>query len=226
MNNRTRKRLIKFAGGHWMACIPKRNKLSAFLFKKILKLKHDIVVGYGVIIAGHHGTSKYFQKICETGIVVGEDCHFAENTNIDTTGNVTIGNHVFFSEDSLVYTHGHHLNSITKGNDRSYVIPNSIVIEDYVHVGARAIIINSCTHIGRGAQVGAGSIVRQNIPPYASVMGNPAKIVGFSMTVDQILEFESLKYPEEKRMSREVLEKNYQKFFLNRVKDIAKFVKQ
>ena len=226
MNNRTRKRLIKFAGGHWMALIPKRNQLSAFLFKKILKLKHDIVVGYGVVIAGHHGTSKYFQKIYETGIDVGENCHFAENTNIDTTGNVTIGNNVFFAEDTLVYTHGHHLNSVTKGNDKSFVIPNSIVIEDNVLIGARAVILNSCTHIGKGAQIGAGSVVRQNIPPYTMVIGNPAKIVGLSMTVDQILEFETLKYPEDKRMSREELEKMYQKYFLNRVKDIAKFVKQ
>ena len=36
-------------------------------------------------------------------------------------------------------------------------------------------ILPSCKHIGRGAIIGAGSVVSRNVPAYAIVVGNPAK---------------------------------------------------
>lgn len=52
--------------------------------------------------------------------------------------------------------------SISKGN---------IVIEDDVWIGYNSIILSG-VHIGRGAVIGAGSIVSKNIPPYAIFAGN------------------------------------------------------
>ena len=79
--------------------------------------------------------------------------------------------------------------------------------------------------VGRGAIVGAGSVCRKSVPPYSIVMGNPAKVVGFKYTVDEILEHEAELYPIQERLSRQVLEKNYNKYYSNRIKEIAHFVK-
>jgi maltose O-acetyltransferase len=51
-------------------------------------------------------------------------------------------------------------------------------IEDDVWIGARAIILPGLT-IGRGAIIGAGSVVTKDVPPYAVVGGNPARLIKF-----------------------------------------------
>jgi len=49
-------------------------------------------------------------------------------------------------------------------------------IEDDVFIGVNVIICNSVT-IGKGAIVGAGSIVTKDIPPYQVWAGNPARYI-------------------------------------------------
>lgn len=49
-------------------------------------------------------------------------------------------------------------------------------IEDDVVIGANAVVIEG-VHVGKGAVVGAGSIVTKDVPAGAVVVGNPARIV-------------------------------------------------
>jgi maltose O-acetyltransferase len=51
-------------------------------------------------------------------------------------------------------------------------------IEDDVWIGARSIILPGLT-IGRGAIIGAGSVVTKNVPPFAICGGNPARIIRY-----------------------------------------------
>lgn len=51
------------------------------------------------------------------------------------------------------------------------------VIEDDVWIGHNAVILPGCRRIGRGAIVGAGAIVTRDVPRYAVVAGNPAKVL-------------------------------------------------
>jgi acetyltransferase-like isoleucine patch superfamily enzyme len=52
-----------------------------------------------------------------------------------------------------------------------------LVIEDGVWIGHYAMILPGCKRIGRGAIVGAGSIVTRDVAPYTIVAGNPARKV-------------------------------------------------
>lgn len=51
-----------------------------------------------------------------------------------------------------------------------------VVIEDDVWIGIGVIILKG-VRIGRGARVGAGAVVTRDVPPGATVVGNPAVVV-------------------------------------------------
>lgn len=48
-----------------------------------------------------------------------------------------------------------------------------------VWIGVNAILTAKCQVIGDGAVIGAGSVVTQNVEPYAIVAGNPAKVIRY-----------------------------------------------
>jgi virginiamycin A acetyltransferase len=60
-----------------------------------------------------------------------------------------------------------------------------IIIENDVWVGAKSTIMSG-VRIGNGAIVAATSTVTKDVPPYTIVAGNPAKIVKYRFTEDQI----------------------------------------
>ena len=129
--------------------------------------------------------------------------------------------------------------TIVTGNHRSQVgmfikdsmlqhddAEEDVIVDEDVWIGANVTILAG-VHVGRGAILGAGCLCRsKKIPPYAIVAGNPAKIVGFKFTPEEIVEHEKILYPEGERLPKEILEINYTKYYINRIDDIKKFLKQ
>lgn len=111
-------------------------------------------------------------------------------------------------------------NKVVAAND----IEKDIIVEEDVWIGANVTLCAGVT-IGRCANIGAGCVVRNSIPPYAIVMGNPAKVVGFCFTPKEAAEHEKMFYAEEERIPFETLQKNYEKYFLKRIKDIKEFTR-
>ena len=99
-----------------------------------------------------------------------------------------------------------------------------VVVEEDVWIASNVTLLSGVI-LGRGSEVGAGAVVRKSIPPYALVVGNPAKIVGFRFTPEEIIEHEKVQYEESERLPFDLLQKNYEKYFLNRIKDIKQFTK-
>jgi acetyltransferase-like isoleucine patch superfamily enzyme len=59
--------------------------------------------------------------------------------------------------------------------DADVELGGMLTVEDDVWVGHAAVILPECRRIGRGAIVGAGSIVTMDVAPYTVVAGNPAR---------------------------------------------------
>jgi len=76
-----------------------------------------------------------------------------------------------------------------------------------VWIGARAIILSGVS-IGHGAVVGAGAVVARDVPPYAVVAGNPARILRQRFgpeIVAALLEIAWWHWPDEKIKAAEAL---------------------
>lgn len=108
--------------------------------------------------------------------------------------------------------------------DPNHNLDRDVVVGEDVWLASNVTLLSG-VKLGRGGIIGAGSVVRMNTPPYAIVNGNPAKVIGFRFTPDEIIEHEKIQYAEGDRLSLEVLQKNYEKYFLKRIKDINDFIK-
>lgn len=91
-------------------------------------------------------------------------------------------------------------------------ISRDITIGEDVWVGTRATILSG-GNLGRGCIVGACSVVTRPVPPYALVVGAPAKIAGVKFSIDQIIEHEKALYSPSERMSREELEILFDQYY-------------
>ncbi len=85
---------------------------------------------------------------------------------------VVIGPHcVFFKENRAA-------DDLSKPVGAHETTPINVpVVEDWAWVGERALVLQG-RRIGRGAIVGAGAVVTRDVPPFAIVGGNPARIIG------------------------------------------------
>ena len=84
------------------------------------------------------------------------------------------------------------------------VFDKDVVVEEDVWIGCNVTLLSGA-HLGRSSVIAAGAVVNSDIPPYCIAGGVPAKPIKFKWTIDQILEHESVLYPEEERFSKEEL---------------------
>lgn len=122
--------------------------------------------------------------------VIGNNCTIITNKHISTVGIPQI------------------LLGISGINDQNI----SLTIEEDVWVGSNVTIMG-VEKIGRGAICGACCTITKNVPPYAIVVGSPAKIVGVKFDVDEIIEHEKILYPIEERLTREELDLLFQTYY-------------
>jgi len=117
---------------------------------------------------------------------IGRRSSIGDRTQIHACHSVTIGDRVLISWDVTILENNYHSNS-----------RGPVVIENDVWIGCHAIILSGVT-IGRGAVVGAGSVVTKSVPPNTIVGGNPARVLR-EMTPEYRAECGMLALPEEGR---------------------------
>lgn len=133
-----------------------------------------------------------------------------------------------YAAQGLTVITGNHPRQIGQWNleaaeSHEYDVDTDIIVEEDCGIGANVTLLAGC-RVGRGATIGAGSVCSTKIPPYAVVTGNPAQIVGFVFTPEEIIEHEKALYPEEERLPLAKLEKNYKKYYLDQMQHIAGYM--
>lgn len=132
------------------------------------------------------------------------------------TEHVYVKKYTVISMNVTIVTNNHHstvgIPQCLLGASHINDISHDITIGEDVWVGANATILSE-GNLGRGCIVGACSTVTKPVPPYALVVGSPARIVGVKFSIDQILEHEKVLYPEKERFSREYLEELFANYY-------------
>lgn len=143
-------------------------------------------VAAGAIVG--QDTKVWNQAQLREGCIVGNNCNIGKNCYIDF--DVKIGNRVKIQNNVSIF-HGAQIEdevfigpSVTFTNDfypracsdSWEVYPTTV--KKGASIGANATIVCGNT-IGEYAMVGAGSVVTQEVPPYALVAGNPARQIGW-----------------------------------------------
>ena len=91
---------------------------------------------------------------------------------------VTIDDYLMMGEDVLFLGGGHQMNrtDIPMGQQGSLDVTPLHIAGD-VWIGARVIVLPGCRRIGHGSVIGAGSVVTRDVPDWAVVGGNPARVL-------------------------------------------------
>jgi acetyltransferase-like isoleucine patch superfamily enzyme len=105
------------------------------------------------------------------GVSVGAHSVIDRDCVLDGRGGIRIGANVNLAPEVMVLTAYHDPDS-----DDFAGIQKEVVIEDYVWVATRVMILPGVT-IGRGAVVGAGSVVTKDVRAGSIVAGNPARFI-------------------------------------------------
>lgn len=106
-----------------------------------------------------------------TGIEINPGATIGKNVFIDHGMGVVIGETAEVGDNVLLY-HGVTLGGV--GGDKN--AKRHPTVEDDVVIGAGAKVLGPIT-IGKGAKIGANAVVLKSVPPYATAVGIPARII-------------------------------------------------
>jgi acetyltransferase-like isoleucine patch superfamily enzyme len=130
---------------------------------------------------GHIGKCTNISQRCVftqwSNIFIGSHTHVGYGVEINATGGkVEIGDGVAIASQASLMNANHKCSSreipiINQGTEKG-----TITIEDQVWIGTKAIILPG-VRIGKGAIVGAGSVVTHDVLPFTVVAGVPAKVI-------------------------------------------------
>jgi UDP-2-acetamido-3-amino-2,3-dideoxy-glucuronate N-acetyltransferase len=126
------------------------------------------------------------------GAQIGKDCNICDNVFIEN--DVLVGDRVTIKCGVQLWDGVRLENDVFVGpnatftNDpfpRSKHYPETFaatLVKQSASIGANATLLPGVT-IGKCAMVGAAAVVTRNVPPYAIVVGNPARIIGYVSSV-------------------------------------------
>ena len=117
----------------------------------------------------------YFENIKIAGY-----CYIGPGAFWMAKGGIDIGNNVIFGPNCTIWTENHNYESVLAlpyGGEKDN-LHETVYIEDNVWVGLNVIILSG-VRVGEGSVIGAGSVITKNVPSYAIVAGNPARVLKY-----------------------------------------------
>jgi acetyltransferase-like isoleucine patch superfamily enzyme len=144
-------------------------KIKSYILKlTLMKINPNVFIDHG------------FDCIHPRNITIGKYCSFGHYNKIWAFNKVTIGDYVQTALGVTIIAGGHRTDDYTPQTE------NQVFIDGENWIGANVTIIGG-VRIGRGAVIGAGSVVTRDVPPYTIAAGVPAKVIKERLASNQVL---------------------------------------
>jgi acetyltransferase-like isoleucine patch superfamily enzyme len=129
-------------------------------------LDEDVYVGHQAILKGYY----------KNELVVGRGTWIGQGAFLHAAGGIEIGEEVGIGPKVSILTSVHTEPGRELPIMRGPLEFAPVRLLSGCDVGIGAIVLPGVT-VGRGAQVGAGAVVTRDVPAYAVVAGNPARVL-------------------------------------------------
>lgn len=135
------------------------------------------------IIIGPESFIDSFVKVKAAGgegdIIIGRRTFINSGCVLYIGNGITIGNNVSIAANCVLAPTNHNFRNPHRPHQEQGFLPSKggIVIDDDVWLGAGVVVLDGA-RIGKGAVVGAMSLVRGEIPPFGIFVGNPIREIG------------------------------------------------
>lgn len=125
-------------------------------------------------------------------ISIGDNCWIWHHSILDGSNGIEIDEGVQIGAWVGIFTHSSHVAirlhgknylNVDRGKRIGYT-RSPVKIGAYSFIGAGACILPGVT-IGKGSLIGAGSVVNKDIPEFSIAQGNPAKVIGSTLSIDE-----------------------------------------
>lgn len=163
-------------------------KLIYVMFAKWLPVSYTPIIG---------GYAKWLRKICgklilkkcgksvniEQGAVFASSVSLGNNSGIGVNASIKgateIGDNVMMGPHCTIYSKNHAFDRLDiPMREQGLQEEKPVVIGNDVWIGGHVILLPG-VHVGNGAIIGAGAVVTKDVPEYAIVGGNPAKVIRY-----------------------------------------------
>lgn len=139
------------------------------------------MVNHAILEVGENVTIQdyvFFQlTMPEPKVFIGNNTVIGRRNIITAKNRISIGSDVLIGSDVQIIDHSHSIRRDTPIRLQKAEI-GFVEIGDDVWIGVGARILMNVT-IGKGAVIGANSVVTSDIPEYAIAVGSPAKVVKY-----------------------------------------------
>lgn len=111
------------------------------------------------------------------GVKIGKNTMISMGAKIDThLGKIEIGDNCHVTYGCVILGHDGAAKQIYQVDNADHRVTGHVTIEDNVFIGVNCVILCN-VKIGRNSVIGAGSVVRTDIPAFSLAAGNPARVV-------------------------------------------------
>lgn len=158
--------------------------------KHLPKSNRGAIGNFGRWLRGKCARHLFADCTCED-INIEQGAYFGNGKNIHVLGNAGMGRNfachnrimtihggLMMGEDVLFQGGGHKFDNPDAPLSEQRALPDSpLEICEDVWIGSRAIVLPGCKKIGAHSIIGAGAVVTHDVPDYAIVGGNPARVI-------------------------------------------------